>query len=99
VAPAGYYQLRSHSPPSLTHHPYHPRLVHAFEVQRLVYQILTANVALNALDNVITHNNAVGSPAQDGETLVRLVYNMVLLVYDMCHKTRSAYARPSAPLV
>lgn len=34
--------------------------VHAFEPQRILFQILCANVALNALTNVYTHQVAVG---------------------------------------
>ena len=33
--------------------------VHAIEVQRLMYQMLNANIALNSLDNVWTHHAAV----------------------------------------
>ena len=36
------------------------KLVHAFEPQRILHQILCANVALNALTNVHTHHTAVG---------------------------------------
>jgi FkbM family methyltransferase len=32
----------------------------AFEPQRIVYQMLCGNIALNALDNVFVHNSAVG---------------------------------------
>jgi FkbM family methyltransferase len=32
----------------------------AFEPQRIVYQMLCGNLALNAIDNVIAHNSAVG---------------------------------------
>jgi FkbM family methyltransferase len=32
----------------------------AFEPQRIVYQILCGNLALNAIDNVFAHNSAVG---------------------------------------
>ena len=32
----------------------------AFEPQRIVYQILCGNLALNAIDNVVAHNRAVG---------------------------------------
>ena len=32
----------------------------AFEPQRIVYQMLCGNIALNALDNVFAHNTAVG---------------------------------------
>jgi len=35
-------------------------VVHAFEPQRSVFQILCANIALNALTNVYTHHAAVG---------------------------------------
>jgi FkbM family methyltransferase len=35
-------------------------LVHAFEPQRIVFQTLCANVALNSLTNVHCHNSAVG---------------------------------------
>jgi len=38
-------------------------VVHAFEPQRIVFQILCANVALNALSNVYTHHAAVGREA------------------------------------
>ena len=38
-------------------------VVHAFEPQRTVFQILCANVALNALDNVYAHHAAVGRAA------------------------------------
>ena len=34
--------------------------LHAFEPQRVIFQILCANVALNALTNVFTHHAAVG---------------------------------------
>jgi len=34
--------------------------VHAFEPQRVLFQMLCANVALNALDNVYTHHTALG---------------------------------------
>jgi FkbM family methyltransferase len=37
--------------------------VHAFEPQRVLFQILCANVALNALSNVYTHHAAVGREA------------------------------------
>jgi FkbM family methyltransferase len=33
--------------------------VHAFEPQRLAFQLLCANIALNSLDNVFTHNTAI----------------------------------------
>jgi len=36
-------------------------VVHAFEPQRLIYQVLCANVALNSLANVFTHHAAAGS--------------------------------------
>ena len=36
------------------------KTVHAFEPQRILFQILCANVALNALANVYTHQVAVG---------------------------------------
>lgn len=39
--------------------------VHAFEPQRIVYQTLCANVALNHLTNVITHYAAVGKAADE----------------------------------
>jgi FkbM family methyltransferase len=42
--------------------------VHAFEPQRLIFQVLCANVALNSRPNVFTHNAAVGASA--GTTLV-----------------------------
>mmetsp|Transcript_48370 Transcript_48370/g.58352 ORF Transcript_48370/g.58352 Transcript_48370/m.58352 type:complete len:366 (+) Transcript_48370:73-1170(+) len=35
-------------------------VVHAFEPQRILSQLLTANVALNELRNVVVHNAAVG---------------------------------------
>src|SRR5258708_33505318 len=35
----------------------------AFEPQRIVYQMLCGNVALNALSNVIAHNSAAGRAA------------------------------------
>ncbi|MFI5380091.1 MAG: FkbM family methyltransferase [Tepidisphaerales bacterium] len=38
-------------------------IVHAFEPQRVVFQILCANVALNALNNVYAHPVAVGREA------------------------------------
>lgn len=38
-------------------------LVHAFEPQRVIFQILCANIALNALSNVYTHHTAVGRTA------------------------------------
>jgi len=38
-------------------------VVHAFEPQRVVFQILCANVALNALNNVCAHHAAVGRAA------------------------------------
>ena len=37
--------------------------LHAFEPQRVIFQILTANVALNALTNVYTYQAAVGRQA------------------------------------
>jgi FkbM family methyltransferase len=43
-------------------------VVHAFEPQRLIYQVLCANVALNSLTNVFTHHAAVG--ATGGSLLV-----------------------------
>jgi FkbM family methyltransferase len=50
-------------------------VVHAFEPQRLVFQALCANVALNSRTNVFTHNAAVGAtggtllvPSLDPET-------------------------------
>jgi FkbM family methyltransferase len=49
--------------------------VHAFEPQRLMFQLLCANVALNSCGNVFTHHVAVGAvggvslvPALDPET-------------------------------
>lgn len=36
------------------------KTVHAFEPQRILFQLLCANVALNALTNVYTHQAAVG---------------------------------------
>ena len=42
--------------------------VHAFEPQRLIFQVLCANVALNSCTNVFTHNAAVG--AASGSLLV-----------------------------
>ena len=36
------------------------KIVHAFEPQRILFQLLCANVALNALTNVYTHQAAVG---------------------------------------
>lgn len=36
-------------------------IVHAFEPQRLMYQVLCANIALNSCANVFTHQAAVGS--------------------------------------
>jgi FkbM family methyltransferase len=38
-------------------------VVHVFEPQRVVFQILCANVALNSLNNVYTHHAAVGREA------------------------------------
>ena len=38
-------------------------VVHAYEPQRVIFQILCANVALNALFNVHTHHAGVGSAA------------------------------------
>lgn len=38
-------------------------VVHAFEPQRLVFQTLCANLALNSLTNVIAHQQAVGARA------------------------------------
>jgi len=38
--------------------------VHAFEPFRRVFQLLTANVALNGLGNVVTHNVALGGRAE-----------------------------------
>lgn len=38
-------------------------LVHAFEPQRLVFQMLCANVAINNLINVVTHPSALGAEA------------------------------------
>ena len=35
--------------------------VHAFEAQRIVFQMLAGTIALNALDNVHCHQNAVSS--------------------------------------
>jgi FkbM family methyltransferase len=32
----------------------------AFEPQRIIYQMLCGNIALNAIDNIIAHNSAVG---------------------------------------
>jgi FkbM family methyltransferase len=43
-------------------------LVHAFEPQRLVYQTLAGNMAINSLTNVICHQKALGS--QQGTLLV-----------------------------
>jgi FkbM family methyltransferase len=43
-------------------------VVHAFEPQRLVFQVLCANVALNSRGNVFTHHAAVG--ATSGTLLV-----------------------------
>jgi FkbM family methyltransferase len=43
-------------------------VVHAFEPQRLIFQVLCANVALNSRANVFTHNAAVG--AASGTLLV-----------------------------
>jgi len=40
----------------------------AFEAQRVVHQMLCANLALNGIENVIAHHAAVG--AEDGEILV-----------------------------
>ncbi len=37
--------------------------VHAYEPQRVIFQVLCANVALNALSNVYTYRNAVGREA------------------------------------
>jgi FkbM family methyltransferase len=37
--------------------------VHAFEPQRLTFQLLCANVALNSCANVFTHQSAVGAAA------------------------------------
>ena len=37
--------------------------VHAFEPQRILFQILCANVAINALTNVYTYHAAVGREA------------------------------------
>jgi FkbM family methyltransferase len=42
--------------------------VHAFEPQRLIFQVLCANIALNSRHNVFTHNAAVG--ASSGALLV-----------------------------
>lgn len=36
-------------------------IVHAYEPQRLVYQMLCANMALNQIDNVFCHQEAVGA--------------------------------------
>src|SRR5262249_54417426 len=38
----------------------HPGRVIAFEPQRIMYQILCGNLALNAIDNVVAHNSAAG---------------------------------------
>ena len=35
----------------------------AFEPQRIIYQMLCGNLALNAIDNVVAHNSAVGRAA------------------------------------
>jgi FkbM family methyltransferase len=35
----------------------------AFEPQRIIYQMLCGNLALNAIDNVVAHNSAVGRQA------------------------------------
>jgi FkbM family methyltransferase len=43
-------------------------VVHAFEPQRLMFQVLCANVALNSCRNVVTHQAAVG--ATGGTVLV-----------------------------
>jgi FkbM family methyltransferase len=43
-------------------------VVHAFEPQRLMFQLLCANVALNSCTNVFTHHAAVG--ATGGSLLV-----------------------------
>src|SRR5216684_8160846 len=48
----------------------HGRLV-AFEPQRIVFQMLCANVALNALGNVMAHQSAVGR--EIGSIVVPLV--------------------------
>lgn len=37
--------------------------VHAFEPQRMVFQVLCGNIALNSLANVVTHHAAAGSEA------------------------------------
>ena len=47
--------------------------VHAFEPQRVLFQILCANIALNALGNVYTHQAAVGREAAT-ITIPRLDY-------------------------
>lgn len=41
--------------------------VHAFEAQRVVFQMLAGTIALNALDNVYCHQNAVSS--KSGEVI------------------------------
>jgi len=38
-------------------------IIHAFEAQRIVHQILTANIALNAVTNVVSHHAALGATA------------------------------------
>ena len=40
----------------------------AFEAQRILHQVLCANIALNGLENVIAHHAAVG--AEDGTIIV-----------------------------
>jgi len=45
--------------------------IYAFEPQRLVYQVLTANIALNSLPNVFTMHAGLG--AQDGSVRVPIL--------------------------
>jgi FkbM family methyltransferase len=43
--------------------PFRNLVVHAFEAQRIIFQMLAGTVALNSLDNVYCHHKAVSSEA------------------------------------
>lgn len=53
-----------------------PRVtVHAFEAQRIVFQMLAGTIALNALDNVYCHHNAVSSSSGEVIEIAAIDYD------------------------
>lgn len=49
--------------------PHVPTIVHAIEAQRLIYQMLNANLALNSIDNVYTYHRVLSDVSGDSMDL------------------------------